>query len=177
MKRAVFLFFCFFAKSHITTKWDQARPYWNECPEFVDEVDGEQVSEFAYTGCVATAMSQIMFFHKYPEQTSEPTAPYDFTYGDGLGNYGTAHVESQPVTTFDWAHMLETYTGAEDEVFTTAVAHLMFYVGVAVKTQYGKGASGAYTDDIPQGLRLLRLWCKAGVPQRLHPAGVGAAGL
>ncbi len=134
----------------ITTKWDQARPYWNECPEFVDEVDGEQVSEFAYTGCVATAMSQIMFFHKYPEQTSEPTAPYDFTYGDGLGNYGTAHVESQPVTTFDWAHMLETYTGAEDEVFTTAVAHLMFYVGVAVKTQYGKGASGAYTDDIPK---------------------------
>lgn len=135
----------------ITTKWDQATPYWNECPEFMDEVDGEMVSEFAYTGCVATAMSQIMYFYKYPEQTSEPTAAYDFTYGDGLGNYGTAHVDSQPVTTFDWAHMLETYTGAEDEVYTSAVAHLMFYVGVAIKTQYGKGASGAYTDDIPKG--------------------------
>ena len=131
----------------ITTKWDQATPYWNECPEFMDEVDGELVSEFAYTGCVATAMSQIMYFYKYPEQTSEPTAAYDFTYGDGLGNYGTAHVDSQPVTTFDWEHMLETYTGAEDEIYTSAVAHLMFYVGVAIKTQYGKGASGAYTDD------------------------------
>ena len=135
----------------ITTKWDQATPYWNECPEFMDEVDGEMVSEFAYTGCVATAMSQIMYFYKYPEQTSEPTAAYDFTYGDGLGNYGTAHVDSQPVTTFDWEHMLETYTGAEDDVYTSAVAHLMFYVGVAIKTQYGKGASGAYTDDIPKG--------------------------
>ena len=135
----------------VTTKWDQATPYWNECPEFVEEVDGELVSEYAYAGCVATAMSQIMYYHKYPESTSEPTAAYDFTYGDGYGNYGTAHVESQPVTTFDWAHMLETYTGAEDEVYTSAVAHLMFYVGCSVKMQYGKGSSGAYSDDIPKG--------------------------
>ncbi|MBQ5508815.1 MAG: Spi family protease inhibitor, partial [Muribaculaceae bacterium] len=36
----------------ISTKWDQATPYWNECPQFMisdDEADGY---ELAYTGCV-----------------------------------------------------------------------------------------------------------------------------
>ena len=138
----------------VTTKWDQATPYWNECPQFMisdDEADGY---ELAYTGCVATAMSQIMYFHKYPEQTTQTIPSYTFTYGDGNYNYSTVTMDELPITTFDWAHMRETYTGAEEEVYTKAVAHLMYYVGCSVKMQYGRNSSGAYTDDIPKGFSM-----------------------
>ena len=134
----------------ISTKWDQATPYWNECPQFMisdDEADGY---ELAYTGCVATSMSQLMNFYKYPEQTTQVIPAYSFTYSDGNYNYSTVQMPELEITTFDWAHMRDTYTGAEDEVYTSAVAHLMFYVGCALKSQYGTSATGAYTDDIPK---------------------------
>ena len=138
----------------ITTQWDQATPYWNECPQFMNSDDEADGYELAYTGCVATSMSQLMYFHKYPEQTTNVIPAYTFTYSDGNYNYSTVEMAELPTTTFDWAHMRETYTGAEDEVYTSAVAHLMFYVGCALKTQYGVSSSGAYTDDIPKAFAL-----------------------
>lgn len=138
----------------LTTKWDQATPYWNECPQFMNSDNEEDGYELAYTGCVATSMSQLMKFHNYPEQTTQPIPSYTFTYSDGNYNYATVQMEELPVTTFDWAHMKDTYTGAEDEIYTSAVAHLMYYVGCAVKSQYGISSTGAYTDDIPVGFKL-----------------------
>ncbi len=138
----------------ITTKWDQATPYWNECPQFMNSDNEEDGYELAYTGCVATSMSQLMNFYKYPEQTTQVIPAYSFTYSDGNYNYATVEMPELPITTFDWAHMRDTYTGAEDEVYTSAVAHLMFYVGCAIKSQYGVSATGAYTDDIPKGFAL-----------------------
>ena len=138
----------------ITTKWDQATPYWNECPQFMNSDDEADGYELAYTGCVATSMSQLMNFYKYPEQTSQVIPAYSFTYSDGNYNYSTVQMPELPITTFDWAHMRDTYTGAEDKVYTSAVAHLMFYVGCALKSQYGVSATGAYTDDIPKAFGL-----------------------
>ena len=137
----------------ITTKWDQATPYWNKCPQFMNSDDEADGYELAYTGCVATAMSQIMYFHKQPEQTLAEIPSYTFTVAGDNYNYSTVTMDAQPVTTLDWAHMRETYTGAEDEVYTDAVATLMLYAGCSVKMQYGRNSSGAYTDDIPQGFR------------------------
>ena len=137
----------------ITTKWDQATPYWNKCPQFMNSEDEADGYDLAYTGCVATAMSQIMYFYKQPAQTLAEIPAYSFTYGDGNYNYSTVTMDALPVTPFDWEHMRETYTGAEDEVYTDAVATLMFYAGCAVKMQYGRNSSGAFTDDIPKGFK------------------------
>ncbi len=137
----------------ITSKWDQATPYWNKCPQFMNSEDEADGYDLAYTGCVATAMSQIMYFHKQPEQTLAEIPAYSFTYGDGNYNYSTVTMDALPVTPFDWEHMRETYTGAEDKVYTDAVATLMFYAGCSVKMQYGRNSSGAFTDDIPKGFR------------------------
>ncbi len=138
----------------LTTKWDQATPYWNECPQFMNSDDEADGYELAYTGCVATSMSQLMNYYKYPTQTAQVIPSYTFIYSDGNYNYSTVQMEELPITTFDWAHMKDSYTGAEDEVYTSAVAHLMFYVGCAIKSQYGTSATGAYTDDIPNGFAL-----------------------
>ena len=138
----------------ITTKWDQATPYWNECPQFMNSDDEADGYELAYTGCVATSMSQIMYFYKQPESIDHEIPSYTFTVaGEQMGDYATVTMEAQPPTTFDWEHMRETYTGAEPEVYTSAVAHLMLYVGCSVKMQYGLSSSGAYTDDIPKGFK------------------------
>lgn len=136
----------------ITTLWDQATPYWNECPTFMQ---ADSTGEQAYTGCVATAMSQIMYYHKWPKETTQEIPAYQFTYSDGNYNYSTVEMQALAATSFDWDNMLTTYTGAEAKANTDAVAHLMFYAGCAVKMQYGTSSSGAYTDDIPNAFSLL----------------------
>ncbi len=132
----------------ITTKWDQARPYWNKCPQVKNE-DGEY--EPSYTGCVATAMSQIMKYYNYPAQTTQVIPSYQYGYGTGnMGEYITQTTEDLPVTTFDWAHMLDSYNGSEDQVYTDAVATLMLYVGHAAHMTYALTASGTTDPYIPK---------------------------
>lgn len=132
----------------ITTKWDQARPYWNMCPQVQNE-DGEY--EPSYTGCVATAMSQIMKYYNYPAQTTQVIPSYQYGYGTGnMGEYITQYTEDLPVTTFDWAHMLDSYNGSEDQVYTDAVATLMLYVGHAAHMTYALTASGTTDPYIPK---------------------------
>jgi hypothetical protein len=124
----------------MTTKWDQADPYWNMCPQVQNE-DGEY--EPSYTGCVATAMSQVMKYHNWPAQTTQVIPSYTYTYGTGnMGEYITQTTEALPVTTFDWDHMKDNYNGSEDEVYTNAVAKLMLYVGHAAHMTYALTASG-----------------------------------
>lgn len=137
----------------ITTKWDQATPYWKQCPQFMKSENEEDGYDLAYTGCVATAMSQIMYFYKQPAQTLAEIPAYSFTVAGDNYSYSTVTMDAQPVTMLDWAHMRETYTGAEDDVYTDAVSTLMLYAGCAVKMQYGRNSSGAYTDDIPKGFK------------------------
>ncbi len=132
----------------LTTKWDQARPYWNKCPQVKNE-DGEY--EPSYTGCVATAMSQIMKYYNYPAQTTQVIPSYQYGYGTGnMGEYITQYTEDLPVTTFDWAHMIDSYNGSEDEVYTDAVATLMLYVGHAAHMTYALTASGTTDPYIPK---------------------------
>lgn len=136
----------------ITTKWNQADPYWNMCP-MVKNLDSDDNVYYdrAYTGCVATSMSQIMNYHKWPTQTTKEIPGYT-TYNT-LSQYAnitdTVVNEAQPVTTFDWAHMKDSYNGSEDGVYTNAVAKLMRYVGCGVKMIYYPTASGANDPDIP----------------------------
>ena len=136
----------------VTTKWNQADPYWNKCPEFmsVDE-NGDTVGELAYAGCVAVSMSQIMKFHNWPEKTTKLIPSYTFSIPNGDYTWSSVEMEELPVTTFDWAHMKDSYNGSEDEVYTDAVSTLIYYAGAAVKSQYGMSSTGAYTDDIPKG--------------------------
>ena len=46
----------------LTTRWNQDAPYNITCPTYT--VNG--IKRNYVTGCVATAMAQIMYYHKYP---------------------------------------------------------------------------------------------------------------
>ncbi len=111
----------------VSTRWNQTSPYNNMCPK-----DGNKLS---VTGCVATAMAQIMNYHQYP-------------VGPGTGKAsvtvsGTTYTMDFSQTTFDWNNMLDTYTSAATEAQKDAVALLMKACGFSVKMTYRSSASGA----------------------------------
>ena len=116
----------------IKSQWGQREPYNRECP--VDLKTGVRT----ITGCLATSMSQVMKYWKWPQGATKTVEP---------GNLA-------PSTTFDWENMLDTYTeGNYTEAQGNAVAHLMRWAGLTVKMEYGVNMSGALTILIDKALR------------------------
>ena len=136
----------------ITSHWDQADPYWNRCPEFMDITeDGDTVGELAYTGCVATSMAQIMNYYKHPMACSQTIPSYQVVfYMDG--EYGIFDTDPLMPMYFDWDNMKDRYTGAETDAEKDAVAWLMLYAGCAAHMQYGLNASSTSDPYIPTAL-------------------------
>ena len=116
----------------VKTQWDQLAPYNDLCPT----LDGQ--SQKPPTGCVATAMAQIMKFYDYPTK-GQGSYTNSFTY-NGKTYTQTANFGS---TTYDWANMTDTYTSASTTAQKTAVATLMRDCGVAARMQYAPTGSGA----------------------------------
>jgi len=102
------------------TKWNQngggSVPYNNLCP-------GGSV-----TGCVATAMAQIMKKWNYPAQGTGQSSYTAGTYGTLSANYGT--------TTYKWANMPNTSSNSD-------VATISYHCGVSVQMNYSPSGSGA----------------------------------
>ena len=136
----------------ITTHWDQADPYWEQCPEFMDiDENGDTVGELAYTGCVATAMAQVMNFYKHPLSCSQTIPSYQVVFYMNE-EYGIFDTEPLMPMYFDWDNMKDRYTGAESQVEKDAVAWLMLYAGCAAHMQYGINASSTSDPYIPTAL-------------------------
>ena len=133
----------------ITSHWDQADPYWDQCPVFMDlDENGDTISEMSYTGCVATSMAQVMNYYKYPLYCTKTIPSYEMTYYYN-GEYGIADTDPLQPIMFDWDHMKDNYTGAETQVEKDAVAWLMLYAGCAAHMNYGVNASSTSDPYIP----------------------------
>ena len=89
------------------------------------------------TGCVATAMAQIMYYHKWPVAETKAIPAYEMSTGELIAG-------ADPVV-IDWDAMQLTYTGseAEDDPAALAVAQLMVLCGKSVKMNYSYNSSGA----------------------------------
>lgn len=119
--------------------WDQVFPYNAYCPEDEDGPGGH-----ALTGCVATAMSQIMLYYRYPLQGNGSKSYYDPDYGTLAANFGATY--------YDWDMMLNELTSGSGQSIP-AVATLNFHAGVSVSMNYGPDASGAYSNTVPGALK------------------------
>lgn len=118
-------------KPLLKTTWGQGAPYNDYCPQLNDET--------ALTGCVATAMAQIAYYHKYPVSAVPNLEAY-------TSATNKINVTAWGSTTFDWDNMLESYSGEETTQQKAAVATLMRYCGQAARMDYGF-TSGAYDGD------------------------------
>lgn len=120
-----------------TTKWNQEAPYNDLCPE----VNGEKT----VTGCVATAMAQVMKFYNYPEKGTG-THSYDWTVGNQELSFDYGN------TTFEWDKMTDTYDSESSAESREAVARLMLACGISVDMHYDVGDSGASTMNMGSAL-------------------------
>lgn len=112
--------------------WNQGYPFNNQCPIYYGELR-------TVTGCVATALAQIMAHHKYPEKGTGHI--YYTTNTDQI----EVNVDLDNETPYDWANMLDAYEDEDafNSVQADAVAQLMFHVGAASQMDYTSEWSGA----------------------------------
>lgn len=136
----------------IKSRWGQKGPYWDWCP-----YNYEKNSEHpCVTGCVATALAQVMNYYKYPEY-GQNSYSYTTSFGTTLAiDYDTVH--------FEWNKICDTYNYYYDDngqyqrspvrsdEEQLEVAKLMKACGVSVAMGYGPSSSGAYSQDLVTAL-------------------------
>lgn len=116
-------------------EWDQTSPYNNMCPRY-DSV------HVAATGCVATAMAQVMAYYKYPKQLKADIPGY-------VNRWNGIPMEIPTITReegiYDWDNMLSNYNKEANatQQQKDAVAKLMYHCGAAVQMNYGPESAAA----------------------------------
>ncbi len=124
-----------------TLNWDQGCYYNTSCPTDVDA----GFCNHNPTGCVATAMAQIMKYNAYPSQGS---GSYSYIHSTAYGyknNYGTLSANFG-ATTYNWASMPNVVNSSN-----TDVALLMSQCGISVGMSYDVNGSGAIVGGNYQG--------------------------
>lgn len=119
----------------LTCQWNQTYPYNMYCPL---DTNGRR----CITGCVATAMAQVLYYHR--DRSVSRTTHEMASYVTGRG----VSVDAVPAQSFiDWDNMVDSYKASQpttDEQ-KAAVANLMKYCGTAVQMDYTSSSSSAYT--------------------------------
>lgn len=113
---------------------DQEEPYNLLCPIWLDK-DGTPTSFRCLSGCVATAIEQVMAYYRYPEEL------LDTLHGWKTERYVVEDL--LPGTRFDWDNYLLDYRNGWTEVQGLAIAVPSLAAGMAVHMNYGVTASGA----------------------------------
>lgn len=128
---------CKTSVSHLVeSKWDQGKPYNSLCPK-------NSSGRNCVTGCVATAMAQILYYHKYPT-TGKGT---NFTFFENK-KYTVDYSQA----TYNFDDLLPDYSNGFSVTQKRAIATLMYHCGVAAHMTYGIDVSGAYLYDAADGL-------------------------
>lgn len=124
----------------LTSTWNQDNPYNMYCPQY------DNYGNNCPTGCLATALAQVMCYHGNYKKTGQST-----TTLNAIPAYTTStmqyNIAEKPTRTFDWTLM----TGAvpTTDAAKQEVAHLMEYIGAGVQMNYRKDGSGAALNAIP----------------------------
>ncbi|MDO4691790.1 MAG: thiol protease/hemagglutinin PrtT [Porphyromonadaceae bacterium] len=135
--------------------WNQDEPFNDQAPKIGQER--------TVTGCVATAIAQVMYYHKWPTQGKG-----EYKYKPRSGSIAELSADFSK-STYDWTKMTDVYAfdwewngyrynkkGRWTQEQGEAVARLMSDIGIAVKMNYNLpryGGSGAYMNDAARALK------------------------
>lgn len=111
----------------IKTHWGQGYPYNMGYPEFQGQT--------CITGCVATAVAQVLYYYRHPDVTTEIPGYKTPTHG--------IQMPTLSPTTFDWDNMALSYSGNTTDAQKQAVSHLMIYCSTAVRANLDPEGTGA----------------------------------
>ena len=118
-------------KSH----WGQGTFYNYYCPR---DLAGENYH--VVTGCVATAMAQLIYYYRFPDYGVGSYSYTDSTYGVQSADYANTH--------YDYSAMCD-----EPTAINPAISTLMYHCGVGVDMVYGPDGSGMYNHSAARVLR------------------------
>lgn len=111
--------------------WGQTEPYNNLCPMYDDQ-------RRTVTGCVATAMAQLMMYYQYPQTLKSDIPAYK------TDSYQLDMPLVSAGERYDWDNMLPQYSGsAYTAAQANAVAKLMYHCGLSAKADHGP-STGAW---------------------------------
>ncbi|MFB8569828.1 C10 family peptidase [Enterococcus faecium] len=126
-----------------TIQYDQNFPYNLKTPIIEKIKFGEKsyIGKNAATGCVATAVAQIMKYHNYPKKGSK----------DHISILSNMYFNPRILTAkisirqYDWNNILPFYSGNETDLQKNSIAELMSDIGISVDMSYGpsSGTSGS----------------------------------
>lgn len=126
----------------MTTTWNQDAPYNEFCPKIG--------SAKTVTGCVATAMAEVMKYHNWPDRAAD-NASLSYQWHDGTSVVTLSEDFSNYA--FEWDKMLDDYRyTSPTKENAEAVARLMQACGYSVNMHYGTSASGAYGATVGNAL-------------------------
>jgi len=130
----------------MTALWNQDSPYNFYCPPFPGGPGGK-----TFAGCVATAMSMIMYYWRWPLQ------------GNDIRSYVPSPCNGKPMdlitenfgeTFYDYNGMYGTPTIKADGYLYEPLSLLQYHAGVAVCMDYCIGAgSGAQSASVPPAMK------------------------
>ena len=128
----------------VTSTWDQGYGYNEFCPEYSNGPGGH-----SYTGCVATAMAQIIRYWGYPS-TGFGTSTYShFRYGRQTAVHDSV--------IYDYANMPNAVNYYSSSTQKQAVSLLCYHCGVSVEMDYQSvdkpDGSGAHTEDVADAIK------------------------
>ena len=110
----------------MSCKWGQGSPYNGQCPNR------------CIVGCVATAISQTMYYWGHQKGYNLPSTAIPAYTPIKLGT----QLPELPATTFDWASMKDAASS------DAAAAKLCRYVGQAIEMDYGTSTSEAWGTNV-----------------------------
>ena len=120
----------------LTTTWGQGAPYNHYCPT----LNGRKL----ITGCVTTAVAQIMRYHQWPVQgVGECRAE--------VHNLDTTYTEIALGEEYRW-HRMKAHYGRGAKMKANDVARLMRDVGHAVGVRYTPVLTSAHMASVPRAL-------------------------
>ncbi len=105
---------------------------WNQSPNYNALCPGGSV-----TGCVATAMAQIMRFWSYPAMGTGSSSYCDCTSGGFSNQFGTLSA-NYGTASYNWANMPLSISSANSDV-----ALINSHCGISVEMDYDPNGSGA----------------------------------
>lgn len=117
-------------------KYGQNYPYNTKTPRIEKAKNKKysyKIGKNAATGCVATAIAQIMKYYEYPLRGLKDHNYY----------LSSSYIKFKklfaPISqkTYSWENILPTYSGKESEEHKEAIADLMLDIGISVNTTYG----------------------------------------
>jgi hypothetical protein len=113
----------------IISTWDQGANYNALCP-----ADGAGPDGKVWAGCVATAMSQVMYYYRFPSTGTGSHCYNPYGYSQQCADFAN--------TNYRWNEMMNSINFRD-----TAVAELIWHCGVSVDMMYSPTGSGAYSED------------------------------